>query len=71
MVIPQTIRDRAAEIHQVHRSTRDGLLRRRCCRYCRQPYPCQQVRWADDVDADEWPGREVWQRMLEQRREGR
>lgn len=63
MELPAHTRERIAEIRKLHqpvgiRLTRTGrfawfrnLFARDACLLCRQPYPCRQREWADDVEA--------------------
>lgn len=63
MQLPAHTRERITEIRKLHqpvriRLTRTGrfawfrsLFRRDACLLCRQPFPCRQREWADDVEA--------------------
>ena len=63
MELPAHTRQRIDEIRALHqpvriRLTRRGrfawirnLFARDACLLCRQPYPCRQREWADDVEA--------------------
>lgn len=61
--LPHITRERVAEIRALHqpvgiRLTRNGrfawlrnLFPVDVCVLCRQPYPCRQIDWCDDVEA--------------------